>query len=87
MQPILGTLRNCYSNAHVLSLITQTCGQSILLDFDPLSLPADKVRVELEVGPSVLFLYGALLKLIINLKVQFSHPPDSKAIYIVCLST
>lgn len=37
-------------------------------DFDPLSLPADHVHVELEVGPSVLLLYGSLLKLIINLK-------------------
>lgn len=39
-------------------------------DFDPLSLPPDHVHVECEVGPSVLMLYGSLLKIIINLKVS-----------------
>lgn len=38
-------------------------------DFDPLSLSPDHVHVECEVGPSVLILYGSLLKIIINLKV------------------
>lgn len=40
-------------------------------DFDPLSLTPDHVHVECEVGPSVLMLYGSLLKMLINLKVCF----------------
>ena len=52
----------------------QATGSIPARDFDPLSLPADKVHVDLEVGPSVLLLYGMLLKLLINLKVIYlSH--------------
>lgn len=46
-----------------------TSANLVYSDFDPLSLPPDHVHVECEVGPSVMLLYGALLKIIINLKV------------------
>lgn len=38
--------------------------------FDPTTLAADTVNVELEIGPSVLLLYGTALKNFINFKVS-----------------
>lgn len=37
--------------------------------FDPNTLTADKVNVEIEIGPSILFAYGTILRNFINLKV------------------
>lgn len=37
--------------------------------FDPNTLPPDKVNVEIEIGSSVLFAYGTILRNFINLKV------------------
>jgi hypothetical protein len=37
--------------------------------FDPTTLPADKVSLELEIGPSVLLVYGAWLRNFMHLKV------------------
>lgn len=39
--------------------------------FDPNTLPPDKVNVEIEIGSSVLFAYGTILRNFINLKVSF----------------
>lgn len=39
--------------------------------FDPNTLPPDKVNVEIEIGSSVLFAYGTILRNFINLKVRF----------------
>lgn len=39
-------------------------------EFDPMSLPPDIVHVELEIGPSVIKLYGALLRNLIHIKVN-----------------
>lgn len=36
--------------------------------FDPNTLTADKVSVEIEIGPSILFAYGTILRNFINLK-------------------
>lgn len=36
---------------------------------DPTSMPADTVLVELEIGPSVMLLYGSLLRNFMHLKV------------------
>ncbi len=38
-------------------------------EFDPTQLEADQITVELEVGPSVLMVYGTLLKIFMNIKV------------------
>lgn len=38
--------------------------------FDPNTLPADKVTVEIEIGSSILFAYGTILRNFINLKVS-----------------
>jgi hypothetical protein len=38
--------------------------------FDPMSLQPDKVTLELEIGPSVLLLFGALLRKLMHLKVS-----------------
>lgn len=38
--------------------------------FDPNTLPPDKVNVEIEIGSSVLFAYGTILRNFINLKVS-----------------
>lgn len=40
-------------------------------EFDPTSLDPDTVHLELEIGPSVLKLYGPLLRNLIHLKVSF----------------
>lgn len=37
--------------------------------FDPSTLPADKVSLELEIGSSVMFLYGSWLRHLFHLKV------------------
>jgi hypothetical protein len=37
--------------------------------FDPMSLQPDKVTLELEIGPSVLLLFGAWLRKFMHLKV------------------
>jgi len=37
--------------------------------FDPTTLPPDKVTLELEIGPSVLLVYGAWLRSFMHLKV------------------
>jgi len=37
--------------------------------FDPTTLPADKVSLELEIGSSVMFLYGSWLRHFFHLKV------------------
>lgn len=42
-----------------------------LAQFDPNTLPPDKVNVEIEIGSSVLFAYGTILRNFINLKVSF----------------
>lgn len=39
--------------------------------FDPEVLPPDKVSLELEIGPSVLYLYGTMLRGLLNLKVSY----------------
>lgn len=36
---------------------------------DPTTMPADTVLVELEIGPSVMLLYGSLLRNFMHLKV------------------
>ncbi|GIY39869.1 transmembrane protein KIAA1109 homolog [Caerostris extrusa] len=41
------------------------------LEFDPLSLTPDTVHLELEIGPSILKLYGSLLRNLINLKENY----------------
>ncbi|GBL75453.1 Uncharacterized protein KIAA1109 [Araneus ventricosus] len=41
------------------------------LEFDPTSMNPDTVHLELEIGPSVLKLYGSLLRNLMNLKVIF----------------
>lgn len=38
-------------------------------DFDPTYMDPDKIQVELEVGPSVLCLYGSLLRNLWHIKV------------------
>ena len=38
--------------------------------FDPTTLKADTVSVELEIGPSVILLYGTALKNFMNFKVR-----------------
>lgn len=38
---------------------------------DPTTMPADTVGVELEIGPSVMLLYGSLLRNFMHLKVHF----------------
>ncbi|XP_055381705.1 bridge-like lipid transfer protein family member 1 isoform X2 [Condylostylus longicornis] len=38
--------------------------------FDPTTLPADEVTVEIEIGPSVLLAYGSVLRNFIHLKVH-----------------
>lgn len=43
--------------------------------FDPNTLPADTVSVELEIGPSVLLLYGTALKNFLNFKVTLFKSP------------
>lgn len=40
-------------------------------EFDPLSLSPDIIHLELEIGPSVIKLYGSLLRSLIQLKVTF----------------
>lgn len=40
--------------------------------FDPNTLPPDKVNVEIEIGSSILFAYGTILRNFINLKVRLS---------------
>lgn len=37
--------------------------------FDPTTLPADRVSLELEIGSSVMFLYGSWLRHFFHLKV------------------
>lgn len=39
-------------------------------DFDPTSLTPDQVHVDLELGPSELFVYGTVLRTFLNLKVD-----------------
>ena len=39
-------------------------------EFDPTQLDADQIQVELEVGPSVLMLYGTLLRCFLHIKVK-----------------
>ncbi|KAF8784884.1 Transmembrane protein KIAA1109 like protein [Argiope bruennichi] len=41
------------------------------LEFDPMSMNPDTVHLELEIGPSVLKLYGSLLRNLINLKENY----------------
>lgn len=41
--------------------------------FDPNTLPPDKVNVEIEIGSSILFAYGTILRNFINLKVSFEQ--------------
>lgn len=40
------------------------------IEFDPTSLTPDQVNVELELGPSELFVYGTVLRTFLNLKVM-----------------
>lgn len=39
-------------------------------DFDPTEMEPDLIQVELEVGPSVLCVYGSLLRNFLHLKVR-----------------
>ena len=39
------------------------------LEFDPTTLTPDQVNVDLELGPSELFVYGTVLRTFLNLKV------------------
>ena len=41
-------------------------------EFDPTQLEADQIMVELEVGPSVLMVYGTLLRCFLHIKVSGS---------------
>ena len=41
-------------------------------EFDPTTLTPDQVTVELELGPSELFVYGTVLRTFLNLKVVFT---------------
>lgn len=45
-----------------------TWTQSTMPKFDPTTLAPDKVSLELEIGPSILFLYGSLIKSFMHLK-------------------
>uniref|UniRef100_T1J6C2 Bridge-like lipid transfer protein family member 1 C-terminal domain-containing protein n=1 Tax=Strigamia maritima TaxID=126957 RepID=T1J6C2_STRMM len=40
-------------------------------NFDPTTLDADKINLELEIGPSVLFLYGSVLKSLVHIKENY----------------
>lgn len=40
--------------------------------FDPTTLTPDKVSLELEIGPSVLLVYGSWIRGFVNLKVILS---------------
>lgn len=57
----------------VLCLVSSLKHTYLLQDgsqkFDPTTLPADKVSLELEIGPSVLLVYGAWLRKFMHLKV------------------
>lgn len=44
--------------------------QTDAAQFDPNTLTADKVNVEIEIGSSILFAYGTILRNFINLKVN-----------------
>lgn len=44
-------------------------GRPSALEFDPTTLTADQVNVEIELGPSELFVYGTVLRVFLNLKV------------------
>ena len=39
-------------------------------EFDPTQLEADQIMVEAEVGPSVLMVYGTLLRCFLHIKVS-----------------
>lgn len=52
-----------------LNLIFQEEGQK----FDPTTLPADKVSLDLEIGSSVMFLYGSWLRHFFHLKVTIIY--------------
>lgn len=41
--------------------------------FDPTTLTPDKVSLELEIGPSVLLVYGSWIRGFVNLKVILSE--------------
>jgi len=41
------------------------------VEFDVTSLNPDEVNVQLELGPSELFVYGTVLRMFLHLKVQF----------------
>lgn len=41
--------------------------------FDPTTLTPDKVSLELEIGPSVLLVYGSWIRGFVNLKVILKH--------------
>jgi hypothetical protein len=42
------------------------------VDFDPTTLTPDQVNVELELGPSELYVYGTVLRMFLHMKVQES---------------
>lgn len=46
-------------------------------EFDPTHLDADQIMVELEVGPSVLMVYGTLLRCFLHIKVSYSAVNNS----------
>ena len=50
-------------------------------EFDPTQLEADQIMVELEVGPSVLMVYGTLLRCFLHIKASDSS--CSKASYSI----
>ena len=52
-------------------------------EFDPTQLEADQIMVELEIGPSVLMMYGTLLRSFLHIKA--SDNSYSKASYFILL--
>ena len=48
----------------------RTARQSTM-EFDPTTLNPDQVNVDIELGPSELFVYGTVLRVFLNLKVLY----------------
>lgn len=47
-----------------------SAGQSWFDDFNPATMAADQIAIEFEVGPTVCFIYGSLIRNFLHLKVQ-----------------
>ena len=48
-------------------------GERPVVDFDPGDLPPDQIDLELEVGPSVVCVYGGLIMNLYDAKVRTCH--------------